>query len=131
MAEWLTDVQARALLGLGPGEAGDDDTAFGGAVEAAVSYVEGKRPELFEVAPVITDPPVFMPTPQVLLGTAMLANRWYERRASPLGTAQYAEFGGSILRNDPDISRLLGLGDQGGFRFGAGRALPVVEIEVE
>ncbi len=119
MAEWLTEAQALALIALT-----DDDvegTAFGGALEAARDYVEGKRPELFVPgADPDVDPPVFTPDNAVKLGTAMLAHRWYERRTSPLGAAQYTEFGGStILRYDPDIGRLLGIGTEGRFRFGA------------
>ena len=85
---------------------------------AAVAWVETKaRPDLSW-----TDP-AFVLTPDVKLGTMMLAWRWYERRASPLGvvtspTGDPVE----ILRNDPDIARLLGVasGTEGPFVFGAG-----------
>jgi hypothetical protein len=50
----------------------------------------------------------------------MLAHRWYSRRGSPLGVAGYAELGvAGILRFDPDIAKLLGLGTEGPFVFGA------------
>lgn len=124
MSAWLTVPQALALIEL---ESGDtNENGFKGALDAACEYVEGKRAELL-----IGDPPVFTPGPTVKLGTAMLANRWYQRRGSPLGAAQYSEFGGgTILRYDPDIAKLLGIGTDGGFIFGAGVAIvaPVVEV---
>lgn len=122
MAEWLTESQALALIALTPGDV--DATAFGGALEAARDHVEGKRSDLFVPADPVTDPPappVFTPGGDVLLGTAMLAHRWYERRSSPLGAAEFSEFGaGTILRHDPDIAKLLGIGTEGAFLFGAG-----------
>ena len=58
--------------------------------------------------------------PRVLLGAAMLASRWYARRSSPLGVAGYVELGqAGILRHDPDVAKLLRLGESGPFVFGA------------
>lgn len=132
MAEWLSDLQARALIGLEPGEV-SDDTAFGGALEAARDWVEKKRSDLMVAGDPEADPPtedVFAADNAIKLGTAMLAHRWYVRRTSPLGSAQYSEFGsGTILRYDPDIAKLLGIGTDGKFVFGA--AVPVVEVLVE
>lgn len=124
MSVWLTDTQALALIGQASGDV--DEDAFEGALEAACALVERKRPDLFDTA----TPPVFAPDAAVKLGTAMLAHRYYARRSSPLGAAQFTEFGaGTILRYDPDIGRLLGLGTEGGFVFGAA-ALPVEVEEV-
>jgi len=128
MAEWLTDSQARALIGLEPGET-SDETAFGGALEAARDWVEKKRSDLFTAGDPLADPPVepeFQADGAIKLGTAMLAHRWYQRRSSPLGAAQYSELGATILRYDPDIAKLLGIGTDGKFMFGA--AVPVVEV---
>lgn len=58
----------------------------------------------------------------VKLGSIMLAWRWYQRRdasvfggvTGPTGNTVY------LLRDDPDIARLLGVGLDGGFTFGAG-----------
>ena len=133
MAEWITEPQALALIALTPGDI-TDTTAFGGALEAARDHVEKKRPDLFVPATPVVDPPeppVFTPGGDVMLGTAMLAHRWYERRASPLGVAEYSEFnGGTILRYDPDIAKLLGVGTEGAFLFGAAApAYPVTVVE--
>lgn len=89
------------------------------ATDAAVWWVEHTaRPDLAWTGVGFTVPP------DVKLGAMMLAWRWYERRASPLGvvtspTGDPVE----ILRNDPDIARLLGVaagvGTEGPFIFGA------------
>lgn len=113
---WLTPVAVRQWSGQRQGDTADT-AALTLAANAAAAYVERLHPELFDEA----DPPVFTATPEILLGSAMLAHRWYARRASPLGIAGYAELGSAgILRYDPDIARLLGLGSEGGrFVFGA------------
>jgi hypothetical protein len=111
----LTATRFRALMGAAAAAA-EDVAALDGAIAAAVAYVEEHRADLFNDA----DPPVFVETPTIELGTAMLANRWYQRRSSPLGPATYSEFGGSpLLRHDPDIAKLLGIGGEGRFVFGA------------
>lgn len=93
-----------------------ESAAWVGAVDAARSYVEGKRADLFTA----DEPPAFTADAAVKLGTAMLAARLYARRRSPLGTTGNAEFGASdMLRHDPDIAKLLGIGVEGKFTFGA------------
>lgn len=87
------------------------------AAAAAETWVEGTaRPDINWSA----DP--FIIPADVYLGTLMLAWRWFQRRASPLGvvttpTGDPVE----MLRNDPDIARLLGVagGAEGEFVFGA------------
>lgn len=89
------------------------------AAAAAETWVEGTaRPDLSWASDGFSVPA------DVKLGALMLAWRWYQRRASPLGvvtspTGDPVE----ILRNDPDIARLLGVagGSEGAFVFGAGR----------
>lgn len=120
---WLTPAAVRQWSGQRQGDAADT-AALQLAINAAAGYVERVRSELWTAGDPLADPPVapvFEPTPEVLLGSAMLAHRWYSRRASPLGVTGYAELGSSgILRYDPDIARLLGLGTDGGrFVFGA------------
>jgi hypothetical protein len=88
------------------------------ASAAAETWVEGTaRPDLDWSAVGFAVPA------DVKLGAVMLAWRWYQRRASPLGVVT-APSGDpvSILRNDPDIARLLGVasGSEGPFIFGAG-----------
>lgn len=124
MAEWLTYSQALALV---EARVSATDAAWIGAVDAATGYVEGKRKDLFSgVAP---DPVVFVADGSIRYGTALLANRWYTRRKSPLGSSQNVEFGGTdFLRQDPDIAKLLGIGIEGPFVFGAGGAKVTEEI---
>lgn len=87
---------------------------------AARAYVERKRADLFAVDDV-TGLLVFSPTPDVVVGAALLAHRWYARRTSPQGVAGATSEGASgILRHDPDIARLLGIDAEGPFVFGAG-----------
>lgn len=97
-----------------------DDADWVGAVTASREYVEDKRKDLYLGAP-----PVFTANGRIKYGTAMLANRWYARMRSPLGTSQNVEFGGSdFLRQDPDIAKMLGIGISGKFAFGAAGYTP-------
>lgn len=101
----------------------EDDVAWQSDVDAAAAFIERKRKDLF-----VGDPAVFTPGADVKLGTAMLANRLYARRNSPLGTSQNTEFGSTdFLRSDPDIAKLCGIESEGGFHFGAARPPVVVE----
>jgi hypothetical protein len=123
--EWpLTAAQVRTWL-----DVTDDttDDSLDQAVEAVVDYV----PTIPGLSSYWTDaePPVFAPDATVILGAAMLANRWHERRGSALGSTGYTEFGtGTILRHDPDIARMLRLASFAPFGFGA-PSLPVEEEE--
>ena len=113
---WLSDPQALALIGR---EADDVDAVrWTGVVAAAVEWVEGRRPDI-DFHPEDETPPVV--GADVILGTAMLAGRWYDRGATPGGIAEHGEFGGAILRHDPDIARLLGVGWSGRFVVGGPR----------
>lgn len=71
----------------------------------AAAYVERVRADLaWDAAPVTA-------SPDVVMGAAILASRLHARAGSPLGLASFAEFGASaVLRLDPDVERLLGLG---------------------
>lgn len=113
MSAWLNAAAAAAMVEVSTTTAAT--AAWEADVEAACEWVEDKRKDLFA-----GDPPVFEAGPRVKLGTAMFANRLYARRKSPLGTSQNVEFGGSdFLRQDPDIAKLLGVGTEGKFTFGA------------
>lgn len=70
---------------------------------AAAAYVASRRPDLdlTDVASIPHD---------VRLAAAMLTARMYARRGTALGTQQYGDFVGGIVRNDPDIARLLQVG---------------------
>lgn len=112
MTSWLEPTKAAALV---ESSAAVESEAWVGDVAAARAYVEGKRRDLFTT----DDPPVFVAGADVLLGTAMLAARLYARRRSPLGTTGNAEFGAAeMLRHDPDIAKLLGIGVEGTFVIG-------------
>lgn len=119
----------RQAAGLRAGTTQDDDS-LRLAADAAAAYVEDLRPEYLTAGDPEADPPTedsYEPPATILLGAAMLAHRWYARRGSPLGVAGYAELGAAgILRYDPDIARLLGIGTDGG-RFVFGAPSPTVE----
>jgi hypothetical protein len=110
----------------------DADSALVQATDAAAVYVAGVRPE-FVVIPTVEVPdpdPAYVPNDDVKLGAVMLAARWFQRRGTLLGVSGFSEFGGGILRHDPDIARLLGIGPHRAFVFGA-PSLPVEEEEAE
>jgi hypothetical protein len=118
MVEWLSAEQAALMVGA---TVSTDDADWNAAHAGSVAYVEGKRTDLL-----VGDPGVFTPGGDVLYGTALLTNRWYTRRTSPLGTSQNVEFGGSdFLRQDPDIAKLLGIGQEGKPVFGGARAAEI------
>lgn len=121
MADWLDPATAKALV---ESSVNAEAPAWEADVAAAVDLVENDwRKDLWT-----TDvPPVFAATPAIKLGTAMLANRLYARRLSPLGSSQNVEFGGTeFLRQDPDIAKLLGIAAEGRFVFGAGATFTTV-----
>lgn len=106
------------------------------AVDAVNAYVP-TVPALsgFIVPPDPDDPdsvPTFAPPADVFLGAVMLAARWYERRGAVLGNVVgYADLGtAQILRQDPDVARLLRLGSFAPFGFGAPSLPPVDSVPV-
>lgn len=122
MAAWLTYSVAAAMVEASV--VADSDVAWQADVDAAAAFIERRRKDLF-----VGDPAVFTPGADVKLGTAMLANRLYARRTSPLGTSLNTEFGGSdFLRSDPDIAKLCGIESEGKFVFGAARTTVVEEV---
>lgn len=86
------------------------------ACNAVAEFVEGRRGELFTNGD-------FAPTATLHLGAIMYAVRLYERRGTMMGVAGFGDLGSSpILRQDPDIARLLGTdGESSGFVFGGSR----------
>lgn len=112
MADWIDAafVAAHAdVKGVDPTGA-----ALVNATAAAAAYVQDARPDLGWAVE------GFAPSAAVKLGAAMLAWRLYQRRSAPLGVAT-SNTGEpvEILRTDPDIERLLGVGSAGRFVFGA------------
>lgn len=130
MADWLLAGDVKTAGGI-PATSTTDAAALELARAAAQAYVEDVRPDLLVPGDPLAEPPTedtYVPTPQVKLGAAMLAFRWYSRRGSPLGVIGFAELGTQgIMRHDPDVARLLGIGDHGRFVFGA--PTPVVVEE--
>lgn len=118
---WLDVPQVDTLLGADLAGPTDDD-AMQACCDAARSFVEDRRGDLFVSDG--GDPPVltYTPTPAVIHGAAMYAHRLYHRRKSPLGILGSTDVGDSgILREDPDIARLLGIGRSRRFAFGGAR----------
>ena len=89
-------------------------TAAGGggpsepALAAAAAYTQTRRPEL-DYSP---DPAegANVPTADVVLGTRILAARLDARKGATLGVQGFGDIVGSIARQDPDVTRLLGIG---------------------
>lgn len=76
---------------------------------AAAAVVERARKDLFGVDEVGAQ--TFAGDDAVVEGAALYAARLYARRETPAGLASYGEFGPApVLRLDPDVERLLGLG---------------------
>lgn len=124
MTEWLSAAQAAGMV---QASVSPNDADWNAAHAASVAYVERMRKDL-----VVGTPGVFTPGGDVLYGTALLINRWYARRTSPLGTSQNVEFGGSdFLRQDPDIAKLLGIGQEGKPVFGGARAAELDALEAQ
>lgn len=122
--EWLSAAQAAVMVNA---SVAPNDGDWNAAHAASVAYVERMRKDLN-----VGTPAVFTPGADVLYGTAMLTNRWYTRRTSPLGTSQNVEFGGSdFLRQDPDIAKLLGIGQEGKPVFGGARAAELDALAAE
>jgi hypothetical protein len=75
---------------------------------AAASYVEDVRSDLVEL---VDDVPTFDASDRVKQAGLILAARLFARRSSPAGLAAFAELGAAdVVRVDPDVPRLLGLG---------------------
>lgn len=123
MPTWLDAGQVTEILG--GSLSGDLDAgALQEACDAARSFVEEKRADLWVSDG--ADPPAltYTPTAAVVHGAAMYAYRLYHRRKSPLGILGTTDVGpAGILREDPDIARLLGIGRSRRFRFGGARPL--------
>lgn len=129
MAEWVTPAQVAVWANTSE----SDHPGLGQAVKAARAWVERKRSDLDWAGAELPegDPARWWPSDDLVLGACMLAWRWYQRYAQPNGMAGYPEMAsGGILRHDPDIAQLLGIGWSGAFVFAAARPpdpVPVVE----
>lgn len=125
---WLTAEKVAAVLG-GDLSSAIDDASMQQFCNGTASYVEGRRSDLFVTSDDETPVTTFEPTSSVLVGAALLAYRFYSRRTSPLGVIGFTEDGAAgILKDDPDIARLLGIGRHGAFVFGGIRQTVVEEV---
>lgn len=74
---------------------------------AAASIIERNRPDLVDAFN--ADPPTI--GAEFVEAGCLLAARLHARKGSPAGIASYGEFGASaILRFDPDVAMLIGVG---------------------
>lgn len=102
----LADLQAYAQVLEG---APDADVRLDAVRQGVAEFVERNRADLW--SPAANDPErVFAPTPAVRQGAILLGARLIARRGAPLGLQSYGEFAASILRSDPDIGLMLGIG---------------------
>lgn len=125
MAGWLDSEVAGAVIGADL-LSGVDTDSFAVHVEAARTFVEDRRPDLFGPAldedglPVLDEDAVpvveFDPPKHVVLAAAMLAYRTYSNRTKP-----EAEVGDAT-----ELRVMLGIGKSRGLRFGGARVVPVV-----
>ena len=85
-------------------------------LDAAVAFVQRLRRGSIQFDP--QDPEQFglpEPTADLILGTLRLAGRWWARKKSPDALIQMEQLGSSRVPTfDPDIDRLLGIGQKRG-----------------
>lgn len=130
MPGWLTATEVAAHADV-VGTPTAPGASLANATAAAEAYVESARRDLtFPTVPAEVET---KPVPAtVKVGALMLAWRWYERRNTPLGMI-VAPTGDPIemLRDDPDIAKLLGVGRSGRFVFGSAPPPPAVVLDVQ
>lgn len=81
-----------------------DDAALGDAVAGVNALVRGWRCAQDAVGDTVWPA-------NVELGADMMAGRLFRRRESPAGVAAFGDMGAVyVMRNDPDVAMLLGLG---------------------
>lgn len=87
-----------------------DDDRYQENLDAAVAWVEPRRPQFNYTADPLSTRPA--PTADLVLGTIRLAVRWYTRTRSPDGMVNLGqEFGSTRVSSyDTDIDRLLRIG---------------------
>jgi hypothetical protein len=103
---WLPMAEVRSHLGLAVDDPDPDGLEL--ARKAAAAYVERVRPDRFGV---VDGEDVATIDDAILAGAVILTARLFARRQSPAGIASYGEFGpAQVLRLDPDVERLIGVG---------------------
>ena len=105
MTTWTDTAAVKAYLGLNPADV-FDEAALDGAVAAANAYLDRLPARLTST---IDEPPA--PLATATQAATMQAARWYSRRNSPQGVANFEELGAAyVSRYDPDLERLLRIG---------------------
>jgi hypothetical protein len=97
---WLPSATVMAWLKVAAGTPGA--TIVETCRQAAADWIEDQRPDLHGVD-------AFEATPRIVQAGVLAAARLHERAGSAAGLVSFGEFGAaSILRSDPDITRMLG-----------------------
>lgn len=125
---WLEPGIVKTMLGTSLSAQLDEESLIA-IVPGVRDWVEDKRKDLLVTT--TDDPPVttFEAPPRVVLGASMLVWRTYDRRRTPAGLLGSSEDGyAGVVRDDPDISRYLGVGSSGKFVFGASPRAASVEV---
>lgn len=100
---WLPELDALGYLDVAQGA--DQAADVERCRLAACAVVERQRPDLVDATG------TFVPGDAVRHGTLLLVGRLYARKGSPQGVATFGELGAaSILRHDPDVGQLIGVG---------------------
>lgn len=123
MATWLDSTHVVTAVG---SDLTDDLDA--GALQfwcdGVREYVEDRRPDLWTDLDGDGILETYTPTARVVAGAALLAFRLYSRRNTPLGVRGVTDSrAASVLQDDPDVARMLGVGRHRKFSFGAPRVV--------
>lgn len=103
---WL---QLTELAGTSPED--DRVTTAEDCRRAAADHLETQRRDLWTQPTLEDGEPAFDATEGVVTAGVLVAARLFARRSSPAGLASYGEFGAAeVLRLDPDVARMAGLG---------------------
>lgn len=104
IAPWFPSSELLAYLKVDAGS--ENGTTVELCRVAAAAVVARQRPDLKLDDPLVVEAPA-----GVKHGAVLLAARLYARKGTPEGIATFGELGASsILRTDPDIGMLLGVG---------------------
>ena len=111
--DWLPADDVLAYLKVAAGS--ENAAAVLAARLAAVRLVERERGDLaLDTLPDPTAPETVAALGDVRAGALLLVGRLYARKGTPEGIATFGELGAAmILRSDPDIGMLLGIGRHG------------------
>jgi hypothetical protein len=108
VAAWLPSADVRSNAGVAEGGP-SDNLRLERIRQGVAEFVQDNRADLW--FPAANDPDrVFAPTARVVEAALLMVSRLIARKSTPLGTQNYGEFAAAILRSDPDIGLMLGIG---------------------